>query len=288
MGFAAFLIVYTLLQLVLPGFKRHKAMADMALWVSKTEDERTDLEQNKMLIYLEQGLIKGKFIDLVISKKYRQKFNALELGYTYERYLAKTILLSLLVIPLLPLLVVVTEEPLFYLGIPLLGGVFFMLGLREIEVKYRKRQRLLVRDLPNLIDKMISGLEVGTPLVEVFRVVSLQSSPLLSKYLKEMITNSNRMSISAALSIFASRINIPVIYDFVRTAQIINDKGFYEAKSELVRIKERLRGLRKQSLQELTSRNPEKMNLYYILVIAHAFVFIFMGFINVFGLIGQL
>ncbi|SGI77890.1 Flp pilus assembly protein TadB [Mycobacterium tuberculosis] len=241
-----------------------------------------------MLIYLEQGLIKGKFIDLVISKKYRQKFNALELGYTYERYLAKTILLSLLVIPLLPLLVVVTEEPLFYLGIPLLGGVFFMLGLREIEVKYRKRQRLLVRDLPNLIDKMISGLEVGTPLVEVFRVVSLQSSPLLSKYLKEMITNSNRMSISAALSIFASRINIPVIYDFVRTAQIINDKGFYEAKSELVRIKERLRGLRKQSLQELTSRNPEKMNLYYILVIAHAFVFIFMGFINVFGLIGQL
>lgn len=288
MGFAVFLAAVTILQLVLPGFKRHKAMADMALWVSKTEDERMDLQQNKMILLVEKGLKKGKLIDFIINKKYRERFNALELGYSYERYLAKIILLSLLICPLVFLMVMVSENSLFYLGIPLLGGVFFMLGLREIEVKYRKRQRLLVRDLPNLIDKMISGLEVGTPLTEVFRVVSTQSSPLLAKLLKEMITNCNRMSISAALTIFAAKVNIPVMYDFVRTAQIISDKGFYEAKNELVRIKERMRNLRKQSLQELTSSNPEKMNKFYILMIAHAFVFIFMGFIKVFGLIGQL
>lgn len=285
---AALVIVTSALTMVLPGFQRQKKLANMASLLTKTESEINELNQSPFITSLAGHIEKGGWLDRIFGKKSREIYMALEREESYSQYIAKVVLKSFFPVPMIVFITILTKQPIFIALAAMYVVMMIMAGIQGIAKEYKKRQALLIKDLPNLISKMLIALEVGTPLVRVFEEVSLSCSPLLKGMLRKMIANTNQMSMKASLQILAKDINLPVMYDFVSVVNVIMEKGFREAESDLKSIKDNLRELRRLSLVELTKGNPTKMNLFYIALIAHVLIFLFLMVLKMFGALNSL
>ncbi|NOU80774.1 hypothetical protein GC101_18080 [Paenibacillus sp. LMG 31459] len=272
---AALIILMPALYVVMPGFDRQKKIMKMAILLNMDEKEIQKMEQNSIVISFADHLEKWKWLDFIFGPNTRKKYLTLNKSDSYPIFIAKLVLKALLFASLTLLLPVVTEMPILYLLVPLSVGLFIWNDINSISKQHKKRQDLLIRDLPNLISKMINALEVGKPLKMIFEKASNQGSDLLGQMLKRLIANSDRMLMKDALAIFAEDIDLPVMYDFVSVVNVILEKGFSEGEDDLNSIKDDLKELRKLSLIEITKGNPEKMNLFYGVLILH--VMIFMG-----------
>ncbi|MNW44032.1 hypothetical protein D3C74_212460 [compost metagenome] len=285
---AAGLITIPILQLVIPGFERQKKVANLATHINKTEAELLRLEQNAIIRTIGDRMQQGKWIDVLLGMRRRKAYEALELSNSYEYYMAFTLLKSLLITIIPIFFVMVTKVMIFIIMAPILGGLLFYAGLRKINFLYQQRQNQIIRDLPNLISKMCIALEVGQPLTQVFRDVSKACDPVLSKLLKKLIANTNVMPMKSALQLFAKDVNLPVMFDFISVVNVIMEKGFHEAESDLHSIKSDLTELRRLSLTERTKGNPEKMNIFYILMIGHVIIFLFMMLLFIFSALNSM
>lgn len=261
------------LSLVLPGFDRQKKIKKMAVLLNMDEKELRRMEQNSVVALFADRMEKWRWLDLIFGTSTREKYLTLNKSDSYPYFISKIIFKALLFIPLVLLLPMVSHMPILYVLVPLIVGLLIWNDINDISKQHKKRQNLLIRDLPNLISKMINALEVGKPLKEIFESASNQGSELLSQMLKRLIANSDRMLMKDALKIFAEDIDLPVMYDFVSVVNVILEKGFYEGEDDLNSIKNDLRALRKLSLIELTKGNPEKMNLFYGVLIFHDMIF---------------
>ncbi|MEK5282959.1 hypothetical protein NSS82_32460 [Paenibacillus sp. FSL H7-0735] len=261
------------LSIILPGFDRQKKITKMAVFLNMDEKEIRRMEQNSFLVLFSDRIEKWKWLDQIFGEATRAKYMTLNKKDSYPYFISKTILKSLLFVPIMVLLPVVTHMPILYTLVPLSVGLLIWNDINDISKQHKKRQNLLIRDLPNLISKMINALEVGKPLKGIFEAASNQGSELLGQMLKRLIANSDRMLMKDALKIFAEDIDLPVMYDFVSVVNVILEKGFHEGEDDLNSIKNDLRDLRRLSLIELTKGNPEKMNLFYGILIFHDMIF---------------
>jgi Flp pilus assembly protein TadB len=275
-AFAAILSIIPLLNLILPSFERQKRASTLAFYINKSDSEISRLKQNAFVRSLGDRMQKGKWLDSIFGKKNREMYDALGYTESYEHYLAKSILLSSLILPIPIFFAFATKVPFFAVMSPVLVGMMMFSYLRKINIKYKERQNRIIRDLPNLISKISIALEVGQPLVRIFQEVCDDCEPLLAELLKKLIANTNVMPMRSALQLFAQDINIPVMYDFVSVVNVIIEKGFHEAEDDLNSIQIDLKELRRLSLIERTKGNPEKMNLFYGLAAGHVIIFLFL------------
>ncbi|GIP08847.1 type II secretion system F family protein [Paenibacillus macerans] len=282
-GIAVMLIVIPLLALTLPGFRRQKKLANVASLLQKSESELMLMGQNPLIRSFAVSLSKRPWLDVVFGKKLRIMYHKLERKESYELFMAKTLVQSIL--PCLGILALanVLKQPILYVMAPVSVVLFFSTALNGITRDFKQRKSLLIRDLPNLINKMITALEVGKPLTLIFTEVSERCGPLLAGMLRKLVADTNIMSMRDALQNFAKQVDLPVMYDFVSVVNIIMEKGFREAEADLNGIKNDLRELRKLSLDELTKGSPTKMNWFYFIMIGHVLIFFFLTMIKMFS-----
>ncbi|WP_438498612.1 hypothetical protein [Paenibacillus sp. IHBB 3054] len=278
---AAGCITVPILRLVLPGFQRQKQLVHLAALVNQTEAQRVRNGQNAIVRSFADRMAKGNG-KRPLSKR-RQMYQVMAHAESYEVYMAKVVVQSLLPGLFALVLAGMVQHFFFLLVAPVLSGLFFWMFLRRISQAYQKRQDRLIADLPFLISKMITALEVGKPLNVIFQEVSARCGPTLSALLKRLVANMGTMSQKDALQLFAQEVNVPVVFDFISVVNIVAEKGFHEAEDDLNHIKNDLRSLSKLALKERTRGNPAKMNLYYGIVIAHVAVFFFLMLIKMFA-----
>lgn len=230
-------------------------------------------------------------IDNIFGKKTRERFRALGRNESYLEYLGmcsfRAIVVSLLVVVLFFLL----DMPTLILLSPVVLIGLMIAQLQDLKNQFKKRQNLLIRDLTNLIGKIVTSLESGKPLPVIFEQVANQtrvSNPLLSTMLKRLIANSQKMPMREALQIFANEVQIPVMYDFISIVHIAMEKGYSEAVPDFLAIKSDIRNLRRLSLVERTKGNPEKMNLFYGLIFLIVFIFLILTGVKVFDAMNTL
>ncbi|GIO79646.1 hypothetical protein J6TS7_32560 [Paenibacillus dendritiformis] len=132
------------------------------------------------------------------------------------------------------------------------------------------------------------ALETGKSFLSVFQQVAEDCDPLLGEMLKRLIANAQNMPMRDALQLFAKEVDLPVMYDFISVINVGIEKGYKEAVPDLDSIKNDLRELRRLSLVEMTKGNPEKMNIFYTLLICHILIFLFLTFINLFSVLNSL
>lgn len=285
---AAFFVSIPILRIALPGFQRQKKLSNIASLLNKTDSEIAELNQNVFIRSAAKGMKKGDWLDKILGVKKRKMYRALNKTESYEHYLANIALKSLVGLPA-PIFLSMTTGSLWLGGIALpLMALMLYSGLDKINKGYKERQNQLIKELPDLISKMIIALEVGRPLTEIFEGVSEHCDPLLGKLLKKLIADTNTMSMKDALQRFANEVNLDVMFDFVSVTNIILDKGFHEAESDLKSIKTDLRELRRLSMIELTKGNPAKMNTYYFMMIFIVIIFVFLMAQKIFGALTKL
>lgn len=288
---ALLFITVGVLSALLPGFERERKLAHMASLLQKTDSELLMTNQNTVVrsivgkLHGEQG---GRLLDRLFGVQRRQMYEKLNKRESYELYMAKILLQSMLFTIIVLLMSAALKEQVFVYMAPITFILFIYIGLKGIQDSYKKRQDKLIRDLPNLISKMIAALEVGKPLTVIFKEVSDRCDPLLADMLKKLLADTNVIPMRDALQRFAKSVDLPVMYDFVSVTNIVMDKGFREAESDLNGIKNDLRELRKLSLHELTKGSPAKMNRFYFIMIGHVLIFLFAMIIKMFGSLNSL
>lgn len=285
-GLAALCIVIPVLRIAIPGFRRQQQLMNLAALVNQSDAQRLRLQQNAVVRSLADRLSarQGKRQ----SSKQREMYGMLGYPVSYEIYLARAIIQALLPGGFALVLAGMVQQVFFAITGPILSFLFFWLQMRQIPQAYQKRQNQLIADLPFLISKMITALEVGKPLNVIFQEVSTRCGPTLSALLKRLVANMGTMSQKDALQMFAKEVHVPVVYDFVSVVNVVAEKGFHEAEDDLNGVKNDLRNLSKLALRERTRGNPGKMNLFYGIVIVHVVVFFFMMLIKMFGAFNSL
>lgn len=282
------LIFIPFLRLILPNFERQKMHSDMASIFTKTEDDLKLQKQGHLVGAIVRGAAVKKLIDIVSGTSLRNMYSTLGKGESFELHFIKLIFSSVLLGMLPVILYLFKTEPLLLLMSPLLIGLIFLLGIQRIIKDYKKRQRLLIRDLPRLIDKMISALEVGKPLIDIFTEAAQQKDSTISHLIKRLIANTNQMPLEDALYLFAEQVDIPVFYDFVSIVNISMSHGFREAEDDLASISVDLQELNRLSIIEQTNANPGKMNIYYVVLLGHVAVLLISCMAKIFAQLTQL
>lgn len=292
---AALLVIIPLMNLLLPNFQHQKHVTSIASFLGKSENELRRMNHNSMTRFFSERFLpkiddKWK-IDNIFGKKTRERFRALGRNESYLEYLGmcsfRAIVVSLLVVVLFFLL----DMPTLILLSPVVLIGLMIAQLQDLKNQFKKRQNLLIRDLTNLIGKIVTSLESGKPLPVIFEQVANQtrvSNPLLSTMLKRLIANSQKMPMREALQIFANEVQIPVMYDFISIVHIAMEKGYSEAVPDFLAIKSDIRNLRRLSLVERTKGNPEKMNLFYGLIFLIVFIFLILTGVKVFDAMNTL
>ncbi|MGG4108824.1 hypothetical protein AAXB25_33520 [Paenibacillus lautus] len=277
-----------ILQFVLPSFERQRRAEQMARNLNLTQAEELRRGQNAMVLGFSNLISKGKWLDIIFGEKRREAYDRIGAEKKYEMYISQ-VLISSLMMALLPLAMgLLLEEKVFLLFSPAAFIMTTWHGLSRIQVWYTNRQNELVEDLPNLISKMVTALEVGKPLTHIFEEVSERCSPLLAEMLRRLVADTNVMPMKDALLKFADDINMPVIHDFVSVVNIILDKGFREAENDLNGIQSDLRELGRLSMELRTQGQPKKMAVFNALMICHTIVFVFFMMMKLFGAMNQL
>lgn len=288
---ALLLCTVAILHLVLPDFERERKLAHLASLLQKSDSELLMLKQNTVVrsivgrLHGDQG---KRLLDLLFGIQRRQIYEKLNKKESYELYMAKILLQSILFTMMVLMMAAVLKTQIFVYMAPITFILFTYVGLKGIQDSYKKRQNKLIKDLPNLISKMIAALEVGKPLTVIFKEVSDRCDPLLADMLKKLLADTNVMPMRDALQRLAKSIDLPVMYDFVSVTNIVMDKGFREAESDLNGIKNDLRELRKLSLHEQTKGSPAKMNRFYFIMIGHVLIFLFSMIMKMFGSLNSL
>ncbi|ARR10739.1 hypothetical protein [Paenibacillus bovis] len=285
MGVGLFLLVIGLLNALLPNFKRQNQLNAIATLITMNELDRERSKQGHLTRYLTKHTKGLGSLDYLLGETTRRMYLGLGKKESYEVYIINHLITSI-ALGTVPLMVyTVFPQKLFVAAAPVLAGLFFYTSIMSIKNEYNKRQKLLIRDLPNMISKMIIALEVGRPLNNIFREISehKQTSPLLSQMLKRLITDSREMSLQDALDKFANEVDLPVVYDFTSVVNVVIVRGFDEAEKDLNAVKDDLRDLRYISLGEQTRKEPGKMIRGYLLLGLSALLILGSMIAHIFG-----
>ncbi|BFH18338.1 hypothetical protein PMJ10TS2_79670 (plasmid) [Paenibacillus melissococcoides] len=276
---------------MLPNFARQKEVASIASFLSKNDADIHQVQNAIVKMFSQQVLprLDQKWgIDRIFGKKLYEKYTSLGRKESFIQYISGLLVKSLIMVPPVIFLSIVANNALILLLAPIFSIVLFLLYVRDINRLYNQRKNTLIRDLPNLISKMMIALETGKSFLSVFQQVAEDCDPLLGEMLKRLIANAQNMPMRDALQLFAKEVDLPVMYDFISVINVGIEKGYKEAVPDLDSIKNDLRELRRLSLVEMTKGNPEKMNIFYTLLICHILIFLFLTFINLFSVLNSL
>jgi Flp pilus assembly protein TadB len=189
---------------------------------------------------------------------------------------------TLLIIPFL-------TKSIGYIFLYPLGVMAIMFGQSQmVKKRYRAWQTEVVKDIPELIDKMRICLASGKDYISALKKVQENSGPRLSNILDKLINDMQIMRPNQALDEFANAFGMPVMIKFVAAIKVGIEVGYEQAENYFVHIEQDIRELRKVALEELTKNKPEKVIILKALMITHAMAALAFTAVNLFKNINQI
>lgn len=278
---AVLLITGIVVGLVIPNFNHEKRYAVQAAHLAMTHAELRRVRKDPVSLFVSNQL--QKHIPQFIGGRFRSMYLMLNKENTFEEELGDIAVKSL--VACIPFIVVpfIFGIPALLLLLPIVGLVFFLAQLYEIPKLYKKRQDEIIKDLPQLISKMMIALETGKSFVTTIQRLEETSGPRMRKMLARLNANLQIMKLSDAIDLFANEIDIPVMREFASAVKIGVNSGYEEAREYFQSIKGDLSKIRLASLKELTRSKPEKVKFLYVLVAAHAFAAVIIAFFAIFS-----
>ncbi len=250
-----------------------------------SESELQRRKDGKLVNYVAELLPKvEKVLDLQKLLGYDLK-NMLKLmgeNKTPERIYADHIVTASLVSLTLLAIPIITGFEGYLLLYPV-GFVLIMLGQAQmVKRRFKAWQNDVVKDIPELIDKMRISLASGKDYISALKKVQENTGPRLSKILEKLINDMQIMRPTLALDEFANAFGMPVMVKFVAAVKVGIEVGYEQSETYFAHIEDDIRDLRKTALEELTRNKPEKVVFLKALMVAHAIVALGLMTVNLF------
>lgn len=205
-----------------------------------------------------------------------------------ERVYADHIVTALLAASGLLAIPLVTGKWLFILFYPIAVALIMFGQYQMVRRRFKNWQNDVVKDLPELIDKMRISLASGKDYISALRKVQENSGPRLSKILEKLINDMQIMRPTKALDEFSQAFGLPVMVKFTAAIKIGIEVGYDNAENYFDHIEQDIRYLRKLALEELTKNKPERVNGLKVLMITHALAALTLTALNLFSKLNNL
>ncbi len=187
-----------------------------------------------------------------------------------ERIYADHILTALLAAAVLLGIPMLTGFAGYLLLYPIGVGLIIIGQAQKVKRRFRRWQNDIIRDIPELIDKMRISLASGKDYISALRTVRENSGPRLSAMLDKLINDMQIMKPSQALDEFAAAFDMPVMIKFVAAVKVGIETGYEQSENYFTHIEQDIRELRKLALEELTRNKPEKIVILKAVMVFHA------------------
>lgn len=139
-----------------------------------------------------------------------------------------------------------------------------------LKKQYKNWQREVIKDLPELIDKLRICFASGRDYIAAFLEARQHSGPKLQNLISKLINDLQYMRPAQALDIFAGTFKMPVVNKFSTAVKIAIEYGYDAAESYFSVIENDIMELRQLAVEELTKSRPEKVYQLYILLMGLA------------------
>lgn len=263
---------YRVKQRLFPEKRMVKAILQ-AREVVYTERELMRARENKgiSLIIKQLKTMQGYFdLERLILRDIRQINGLMGIKTTPERELAGFIARGL--ISGLPVIIVpfLTGFAGYIAAYPLAAAVLTLQSYRKYRAGYEQWQKEIIRDLPDLIDKLRISLAGGRDFLAAFTQARDSSGPKMRAAIDQLINDLQCMRPSQALDVFASSLNIPVAAKFASAVKIAVEYGYESAENYFRTIENDIMEVRRAAIEELTKSKPERVYQLYIVLLSLA------------------
>lgn len=245
----------------------------MAREVLMTERELAASKENpaaRVIIKMIVGVQKYFDLEELIFRELRNILRVTGSGRSVEKEVAGYVLNGLA--GALPLIIVpyLTGFNGYFAFYPAGAAALIVQQYRKRRKNYGRWQRELVKNLPELIDKLQISFASGRDYLSAFVQTRENSGYAMRVIIDCLVNDFQTMHPGQALDIFAETINIPVVTKFVSAVKISIDHGYEAAKSYFALIENEVAEIRRVAVEELTKAKPEKVYQLYFLLMALA------------------
>jgi len=153
---------------------------------------------------------------------------------------------------------------------PVAVVVLIIRKYQKYKARYVQWQREIIRDLPDLIDKLRISFASGRDYLSAFIQARDSSGPKMKKMIDKLINDLQCMRPTQALDIFADSLKMPAVTKFTSAVKIALEYGYDSAESYFQTIEADILEVRRVAIEELTKSKPEKVYQLYLLLLSLA------------------
>lgn len=237
------------------------------------EQELAIFQENKLtriLLELIEKIKRNINLENLLLREIRQMLTLMGQKRSAEKELAGYLMRGLsLALPML-LVPLLTGFVGYFVLYPLFVGIIMLQCYRELKKDYRQWQAELVRDLPDLIDKLRISFVSGRDYIAAFIQVRENSGMKMRGMIDRLISDLQCMRAAQALDLFAEAFQMPIVNRFASAVKIAIKYGYGAAENYFQTIENDITEIRCAVIGELTKSKPEKIYQLYLLIFALA------------------
>lgn len=173
--------------------------------------------------------------------------------------LLKSLLLALPAL-ILPLLWQDWRQALAY---PAVFALLFRQELRRLEQRYGRWQRDLVRDIPEVMDRLRICFAGGRDYLSALRQAQSAGGPAMAQALGQLIHDIQTIGSAGAFRLFAVSFDLPPVQKLASALMLAVESGYGAAEAYFSSIEGELTALRQEAAESLIRSKPEKMAQLY-------------------------
>ena len=162
--------------------------------------------------------------------------------------------------------------PLFWRGwwnagaYPLMAAMLFRQEMKELDSKYARWQKELIRDIPEVIDRLRICFAGGRDYLSALRQAQASGGTAMGQALSQLMNDIQTIGSAAALRLFAISFDMPAIQKLASALTLAVESGYSAAESYFSSIEGELSALRQEAAESLVRTKPEKIYQLYTLL----------------------
>lgn len=149
---------------------------------------------------------------------------------------------------------------------PAFTAVLFRRELKILEKRFQEWQRLLVREVPEVVDRLGICFAGGRDYLAALEEAADSTGQAMGRALKALAEDIRARGSRAALASFNSSFDLPATSRLASALSLAVESGYEAAEVYLVNIEEELRALRQDAADALAKGKPEKVKELYLIL----------------------
>ena len=149
---------------------------------------------------------------------------------------------------------------------PVAAAVLFRLEMRELDRKYDKWQKELVRDIPEVVDRLRICFAGGRDYLSALRQAQASGGAAMAQALSQLIHDIQTVGTTSAFHLFAVSFDMPAIQKLTSALTLAVESGYGAAEAYFSSIEGEITLLRQEAAEALVKSKPEKVYQLYALL----------------------